>query len=329
MVAKTMKKGSASMSAALSFRGERAETNASPFRNSRQYGIGAVLVGHRCLVFGGYSQNHDRIGTYDVVKRSWTPHFVQNVKRLYGRVRMTFIVDDVLYVYLWRRNSRSCIFLKLDVVSMEELVPAGKSPCQQMGFGTSGSYIESRNEGVLFGGKQGRTDVCVYSIEKASWYRPKTNGAGPSARFNHTTCSQGRNMFVLGGQKVGQHDVIRPFEIHILTMDRRRFTWSTPHAQGYVPPERYLFAAACTAGRVFVFGGYLGDSSFDIFSLEHNSWRKGYYKKNESGRHEGFQFRCPWTHGTSDHAMVLTPLGLLVVGGFQLPIATPLHITPM
>ena len=318
------------MSTALSFKGELAKTGTNPFRNDKQYGIGAVLVGHRCLVFGGYSQNHSSVGIYDVVERSWKRHAMKNMRQLYGRVRMTFIVDDVLYVYSWSRDDKKCVFLMLDLVSMEDWVCGGKNPCAQMGFGTSGSYVESRNEGVLFSGKRRNfTDVWVYNVENGTWYCPQTSGTPPRARYNHTTCSEGKTMFVLGGQTTlpGNH-VIRPFDLHMLTMDGKRFAWSTPEVNGYVPPERFLFAATCQARRVFVFGGYRGYSSFDIYSVEHGSWMKG-SSNNEYEPYEVLQFTSGWKRGTSDHAMVLMPQELIVFGGFQLSITTPLHITPI
>ena len=317
------------MGTALSFKGELAEKKTNLFGNDKQYGIGAVLVGHRCLVFGGYSQHHSSVGIYDAVTRSWRRHNVQNTRQLYGRVRMTFIVDDKLYVYSWSTSEKRCIFLTLDLVSMKEWVRGGKSTCAQMGFGTSGSYVESRNEGVLFSGKRRNfTDVWVYNVGKGTWYCPKTKGAVPMERFNHTTCSEGRTMFILGGRSIYPNDAISPFELHMLTMDGKRFTWSTPEAKGYIPPERFLFSAACTTGRLIVFGGYRGHSSFDIYSIENNSWRKGYYN-NEPVQYDGFQFSSIWERGTSDHALVLTPHTMIVFGGFQLSITTPLHITPM
>ena len=313
------------MDSALAFEGIQSKRRIGPF--NKHYGIGAVLVGHRCVVFGGYHSLRQEFWVYDIAKRSWKQYAPINHDKLYGRVRMAFMVDDVLYVYLWSPIRKRYSFLTLDLVCMEEWIVERESSHMRMRFGTSGSYVECRNEGVLFGGEINSTEVLVYNVERASWYCPKTTGSPPSPRFNHTTCSYGRHMFVLGGIRISSRPATG-LELYSLDMDGTRFTWSTPKVGGYLPQGRYLFSAACISERIFVFGGYSGHTSFDIYSFEHKCWRKGYYEE-ASGKVEGFRFKCDWIIGTSDHAMVLTPQNLVVFGGFQLPIGTPLHITPL
>ena len=323
-----MARRSKEIGSAISFNGEVAQTSLNLFGLHLLYGVGAVLIGHRCVVFGGYARLVQNICIYDTERRTWQSRQVRNGGRLQGRVRMAFVVDDVLYVYIWSSDKQKCRFVTLDLLLMKEWALGGTGACEQMAFGTAGSYMESRNEGVLFGGQSNSTDVLVYSVENRTWYRPKTRGSPPSARFNHTTCSQGEQMFVLGGRSVETEHAFKSLELHVLTMRRQRFIWSTPKVTGYVPRGRFLFAAACISGRIFVFGGYNGYASFDIYSLRLNRWQTGSYK-DDFDHNQGFRFMSDWNRGTSDHVLVLTPQRLIVFGGFQLPISTPLHITPL
>ena len=325
-----MEGGLKELDTARSFKGVQAPFSSNPFPYKSQYGIGAVIVGHKCIVFGGYHQHEQKIGIYDIAKRTWKQHVADNCEHLYSRIRMAFIVHDVLFAYLWSLRTNSCVFVTLDLVSMAEWQQGGYGKCEQMGFGTSGSYVELRNEAVLFGGMLRGTDIVVYNVEKSSWYKPKTRGLPPRARGNHSTCSHGNHVFVLGGAPLssdtrGNFDSL---DLHILTMNINRFTWSTPVVRGSLPPGRYLFQAACTSGQIFVFGGYGGTTRFDTFSLQQNCWRRGYYNERVD-ESEGFEFRSNWDMGTSDHAMILTPLMIVVFGGFQLPVTRPLHITPL
>ena len=60
----------------FSFTGTVAKPSGNPFSNDKQLGIGAVLVGKTCLMFGGCSRRDEehRIYTYDYVNMSWKSH---------------------------------------------------------------------------------------------------------------------------------------------------------------------------------------------------------------------------------------------------------------
>ena len=244
---------------------------------------------------------------------------------------MSFLVNDLLYVYIWSRRYKEYTFLVLDLMLMEEWEDIGRGACPQLNYGTSGSFVEARNEAVLFGGRneiseKGATDVHVYDVSSCKWYSPKAKGKPPAARYNHTTCCTGTKVFVLGGIYIrpgGRFPTLVP---SILSIRNSQFEWSTPAIKGYVPQARFFFHASCTQGRIFVYGGTGGNTRFDIYSIKEERWYEG---ADSSPPLPGeVRFRTKWVSGTRDHASVLTSNLFLVVGGFRLSACAPLHITP-
>ena len=316
----------------LSFTGKVAVTmpKVRLFSNDKQFGIGAVLIGHTCLLFGGYSRRKykERIYIYDYVNKSWKTHQPKTNPDMYGRVRMCFLVNDQLYIYNFVRGNRRYSFSVLDVIDKEEWVDIGGEGCPQMGFGTSGSYVETRNEAVLYGGQSAAspTDLWVYKVDSSMWYSPRTTGEAPSPRYNHTTCCRGNNLFLLGGICNERQKPIEPLQVFVLNMQVNRFVWSLAETQGYAPPGRFLFHTVCTAGRIFVYGGYGGYPRFDVFSIRDQTWRQGVNTNKLDD--EKVRFTSDWREGTSDHFTLLTSNKLLVIGGFRLSAAAPLEIVP-
>ena len=320
----------------LSFMGKLVKTSNNPFRRDSEYGIGAVLLGHRCLVFGGFNGAGPKycIYMYNIMKRKWTMTQPTNRYNQFGSIRLSFIVDDVLYGYSWYNASQRHIFMAINLISMDAWVPAGRDACAETGFGSSGQYIEARNEAVLFGGKKASTDIFVYDVARSSWYSPSVSGEPPSPRYNHGTCCTGLRMFILGGQDLprlgnGQGRAMQ-LDLHVLTMEGTRFVWSTPGIKSRAPPRRYLFAATCVPGRIFVYGGYGGLTRFDIYSIKQKRW---YYYNGISGEADEEKgtvyFRSELLEDNANNAAVVCQGKLLIIGGTRLKASTPLEIIPV
>ena len=320
--------GSRGLGTSFSFYGKVIRTKNNPFENGAEYGVGTMLVGHKCLMFGGYNRSRDKhwVYVYDRVKKEWLVTMPANVHNWFGSIRMTFIVDDVLYACSWYQRHKRHVFMALNLVSMEEWVPVGKGLCPITGFGTRGSYIEARNEGVLFGGESRGTGVFVYNMERSSWYSPTVSGTPPTPRRNHATCSVGLKMFILGGEKFGASDN-GTLDLHVLSMEGTRFVWSTPVTTGHASRTRRLFPATCASGRIFIFGGYGANTPFIVYSIKENHWYHG--GSDMTSEEEGsIYYASELVEVNANGAMLVIHDKLLVFGGNALSPNTPVEITP-
>lgn len=301
----------------------------NPFNVQLHYGIGAVLVGHKCFIFGGYKHLGVRVPAkfvyiYNIVDNLWTCVRPENFNISFGRVKMASVVDDNLVAYTWHERDARYNFSKLNLVDLDtwRLVEGKNSP--NIGNGTSGCYIESRKEVILFGGVNKSTTLHVYSVERKSWYKVDPQGKPPFPRCNHASCSRGNRMFVVGGTVFGP---ISPLDIHIVTMRGRNFSWSSPKVSGYIPPSRYLFNVSCSSDRIFVYGGYGGARLFDFYSISENKWYTGKANTNVPPEHR-FYFKTDWPQGTEEHAVVQNESSILIFGGFGVHPSTPLLVKP-
>lgn len=300
--------------------------NKNPFEVRRHYGIGAVLFGHKCLIFGGYKgfKTPARfVYVYNTVSNSWKKLEAANYGLVFGRVKMAFVLDDSLIAYVWHKMKHAYNLVNLNLVLLSEWQSVHQKDPPKIGIGTAGCYIEARNEAVVVGGKGGpKLLVYVYVVAASSWYRPEVKGKAPNRRMNHAVCSSGSNMFVVGGTHLSLRDDFK-LDLHILTMRGREFVWSSPKIPGYAPRDRYLFQATSSGKRIFVYGGYNGVTSFDFYDIAENRWRSA----GGSGKENGVKYITNWSKGTSEYASVQTRQTLWIFGGFQLDPYTPLKIT--
>lgn len=309
----------------------------NPFGVNYHYGIGAILVGHRCLIFGGYKHHHNRVPArfvyvYDTNTNSWGSVEPNNYALSFGQVKMSFLVEDSMFSYTWHEQKRIYQFANLNVVSLEEWALVNAKNMPRVSVGTAGCYVECRNEAILFGGGTS-TEVHVFKVESRSWYIPDTKGHPPLPRENHALCSTRNVVFVAGGTIIrGRQDspATKMLDLHLLTIEKRSFTWSHPRIEaslsgGYMPKRRYLFSMTCVQNRVFVFGGYAGKSAFDVYSIKSNQWFTRVVDDDPSD--PIISFAGNWSLGTKEHAAVQTPQKLWIFGGFDLPPQTPLLIT--
>ena len=307
----------------LCFKGTLVKTANSPERTSVSRGVGVVALGHECLMFGGFTGDGEkhRVHRYDRLKKEWKSVLPRNQHKRFGSIRMTFVVDDILYAYVWYGNAYKHGFLALDLIHMEEWVAAGKGTLMQAGFGASGCYVALRNEGVLFGGPQ--SNVVVFNVERSSWYSPEMSGKPPSRRQHCATCCVGLRLFAIGGQ--GR--LLDSLDLHILTMQGTRFSWSTPVTTGFTPPKRSLFTATYASGRVFVYGGSGGYTCFDVYSIKQNRWYNG-SSAGADVENGLIHFTSELDEGNAVHAAVVVDGKLFIFGGSSGMDKTPLEIAP-
>ena len=316
----------ASLSTCSAFKGRVIETNRAVIDGTWQYGNGAVVVGHRCIVFSGYASYEvatQAVFVFDTKRLEWNEAKVKTETVAYGRVKMQFVQSDVLYAYIGSNNfTLLALDLPLDLLDINEWRHVNPGNAPDPGFGTAGCFVERRNEGFVWGGgDRVRADPWMFSVKTKRWYSPRTIGRAPEERHNHSICSTGNQVFIIGG--TGRR--INSLDLHVLSLEIAPFQWSSASIPEYSPPRRYLFQATCTESRIFVYGGYQGESCFDVFSIKARRWYKGVEGLASEGQ---VKFDTNWNSGTSENAAVLTSGSLWIFGGFQLVANTPLRITP-
>lgn len=296
-----------------SFKGKILRAGWNPFGRGKHFGHGAVQVGHRCFIVGGYSRHETSVYVYDVQKETWFQLKPSNHRLAFGRVKAIFTVADLLYAYVWQeRGPRNYALVTYDLVEMSDwyVVDAKRSP--NLRYGVSGCFVERRGEAVITSPRSHSSPgtVMVYRVAEKSWYQPQVKGAPPLLDMNHSTCSTGSSVFAMGNSGGAPRMCL-----FLLDVTRLPFVWSMPVGGDYQPCNRYLFQASCTVNRIFVYGGYSGVRSFDVYSIPEKRWLTKFRMDNE------------WTAGTSENAVVQSSERLLIFGGFELPAHTPLEIT--
>ena len=302
------------LSTCSSFKARLLRPLTDPFANNAKYGHGAVQVGHRCVLVGGYSELSVYVYIYDLNKNSWERFLPLDDYLAYGRVKMIFTAADTLFAYVWQEgNRRKYELLAFDLVEMLgwRVVEAKDAPV--LPWGASGCFVERRGEAMVISAKPGHScNISIYHVEGKRWSQPKVTGKPPRLDMNHASCSTRLFVFVMGKIFPATH-----LYLFMLDVTRVPFAWSALIDSNYSPRSRYLFAASCTRNRIFVYGGYDGERSFDVYSIREKRWLTSFQMDNE------------WTNGTSENAVVQSEERLLVFGGFQLPSQTPLEITPI
>ena len=296
-----------------SFKARLLYPRGNPFENDRIYGIGAVLVGHRCYIFGGYSEVEVKLYIFDTSSNSWASSAVLNSKTVCGQVRVHFMVADILFAFVLGNNSHVYELVTLDLLEPSEWRSVDSTKPPAFPPGVSGCFVERRGETLVTYQKDRtlRTGVEVLRIDSHSWYTPTIKGTPPLLERNHCSCAIGYQVFAMG-----QYHEVDHLCLSILDVTALPFVWSTPIGGTYFPRKRFLFQASCTVNRIFLYGGFDGEASFDVFSIKDEKWLSS------------VPFKTNWSAGTSENAVVQTSNKLIVFGGFQLPARNPLEISP-
>ena len=245
-------------------------------------GLGAVLIGHKCFVFGGsHSGYHVPPARYlyifDTQKNVWTYGQVQNMAAVFGENQMAFVKDDKVVAYTRLDPGYSYGLATLDAPIADEwlLVDAKNAP--NLRKGAAGCFVERRNEAMVFGLPRNVAawylSVHVFSFLTSEWYRAEAIGSPPSARESHAVCCEGTQVFVVGGRNIrGPH--VAFLDLYILATARKRLEWSSPKIDGYVPRCRQNFQVTSSHNRLFIFGGEMYSPGFDIFLIREKQWKQ-------------------------------------------------------
>ena len=254
---------------------------------------------------------------YDIVESTWETTPVANHDISFGRVKASFVVDDTLFTLTWHEDHNVLNFAYVNILELDEWRLVDNRGMPKGSKGCAACYVEYRDEVVVVDLEFDQPpDVRSFSMEKRAWYKPNIAGVPPCSRMKHGMCSNKDQVYVVGGWYRG---ILQSgsLELYILQMAGTRFIWSTPRVEGYIPPHRYLFRPACTQNRLFVYGGYNGIKSFDVFLFKENRW----YQGSGNGRHNGqiINFRTAPTSGASANALVQTQTDIWILGGFEEP----------
>ena len=296
-----------------SFKARRLHPDQNPFGGNALRGIGSILVGHKCFIFGGLQEEPVMLHIYDRKKNNWSSKQILRNRLAHGQVKMAFTVSDTLFAYVRHYMDRVYYLMTLDLVTPEhwDLVPSNYMP--SLTFGVSGCFVERRGEGIVTTPDRSLqpTVVVAFRVEDNVWYSPRVKGKTPRLAVDHSSCATGYQVFV-----TGEDPSLNRLNLHVLNVTALPFVWSTPVGGSYFPQKRYLFQSSCTVNRIFVYGGFNGKKCFDVYSIREQCWLKN------------VEFDTDWEDGTGNNAVVQTSEVIIVFGGLGLPARTPLVITP-
>eukprot|EP00698_Gefionella_okellyi_P004361 TRINITY_DN14033_c0_g1_i1.p1 TRINITY_DN14033_c0_g1~~TRINITY_DN14033_c0_g1_i1.p1 ORF type:complete len:1234 (-),score=338.16 TRINITY_DN14033_c0_g1_i1:76-3777(-) len=99
------------------------------------------------------------------------------------------------------------------------------------------------------GTEQRFNDVYVLDTERMEWQKPDIRGTAPSARYGHSACAVGPNIFLFGGRDG------RGVLNDIYVLDTALLQWLRPPATGTAPPPRMQHSMVLFNGRLVIHGG--------------------------------------------------------------------------
>ncbi|WVO16085.1 hypothetical protein L204_103751 [Cryptococcus depauperatus] len=141
-------------------------------------------------------------------------------------------------------------------LSWEEWKTRGDIP-QKKGYHTANLIGHKM---IVFGGSDGHAsfaDVHVLDLQTRIW--TLVNTYTKHNRLSHTSTQVGSYLFVMGGHN-GQS-----YAQDVLLLNLVNLEWETKIPQGVHPPGRGYHVALLHDARIFISGGYNGDTVFDDF----------------------------------------------------------------
>ncbi|XP_034259319.1 host cell factor 2 isoform X4 [Pantherophis guttatus] len=161
---------------------------------------------------------------------------------------------------------------------------AGLPPCPRLGH----SFCLYGNKCYLFGGLANESEDTNNNIPRylndfyelelqhgsgvIGWSIPLTRGVLPSPRESHTAviyCKKdlgNPKMFMFGGMSGCRLNDL--WELDIETM-----TWSKPETKGTVPLPRSLHTASVIGNKMYVFGGWIPQSTDESLPAQDGEWK--------------------------------------------------------
>eukprot|EP00301_Raphidiophrys_heterophryoidea_P002266 c11061_g1_i3.p1 GENE.c11061_g1_i3~~c11061_g1_i3.p1 ORF type:complete len:1007 (-),score=267.88 c11061_g1_i3:703-3723(-) len=124
-----------------------------------------------------------------------------------------------------------------------------------------------QSEIFVFGGGDGRHDaheMFVFDTEMWTWETAKFSGECPKARYGHSACVRGEQMFVFGG-----YSLKSGYSNDLSVLDTSSLEWIIPYVSGERPAERVGHSMIVVGNKVFVYGGSNRDTQYnDMYVLD-------------------------------------------------------------
>ncbi|TYJ57536.1 hypothetical protein B9479_001854 [Cryptococcus floricola] len=225
-----------------------------------------TLVGDKLFIFGGgdgptYSNDIWILDTS--THRFSRPVFDPNMPLPPPRRAHTTVLYQHYLVVFGGGNGQAALndVWALDITDLDNLVwlewkTKGDVP-QKKGYHTANLIGDKM---VVFGGSDGHAsfaDVHVLNLQTCVWTLVNTDIK--HNRLSHTSTQVGSYLFVIGGHN-GQ-----AYAQDVLLFNLVTLQWETKVPRGAFPPGRGYHVALLHDARIFISGGYNGETVFDDF----------------------------------------------------------------
>ncbi|XP_033017320.1 host cell factor 2 [Lacerta agilis] len=276
--------------AALNWR--RVSSFTGPVPRSR-HGHRAVAIRELVIIFGGGNEGiADELHVYNTATNQW---FLPAVRGDIppGCAAHGFVCDGTRILVFggmveYGRYSNDLYELQASRWLWKKMRPqhpsAGLPPCPRLGH----SFSLYGNKCYLFGGLANESEDTNNNIPRylndfyelelqhgsgvMGWSIPVTKGMLPSPRESHTAViycrkdSGNPKMFIFGGMSGCRLNDL--WELDIETM-----TWSKPEIKGTLPLPRSLHTANVIGNKMYIFGGWVPQSTDDNVSSQDGEWK--------------------------------------------------------
>ncbi|XP_060101572.1 host cell factor 2 [Heteronotia binoei] len=276
--------------AALSWR--RVSSFTGPVPRSR-HGHRAVAIRELVIIFGGGNEGiADELHVYNTATNQW---FLPAVRGDIppGCAAHGFVCDGTRILVFggmveYGRYSNDLYELQASRWLWKKVKPqnpsAGLPPCPRLGH----SFSLYGNKCYLFGGLANESEDSNNNIPRylndfyelelqhgsgvMGWSIPVTKGVVPSPRESHTAIIYSRKdsgnpkMLIFGGMSGCRLNDL--WELDIETM-----AWSKPETKGTVPLPRSLHTANVIGNKMYIFGGWVPQSTEDDISSQDGEWK--------------------------------------------------------
>ncbi|XP_034259317.1 host cell factor 2 isoform X2 [Pantherophis guttatus] len=271
---------------------KRVSSFTGPVPRSR-HGHRAVAIRELVIIFGGGNEGiADELHVYNTATNQW---FLPAVRGDIppGCAAHGFVCDGTRILVFggmveYGRYSNDVYELQASRWLWKKMRPqppsAGLPPCPRLGH----SFCLYGNKCYLFGGLANESEDTNNNIPRylndfyelelqhgsgvIGWSIPLTRGVLPSPRESHTAviyCKKdlgNPKMFMFGGMSGCRLNDL--WELDIETM-----TWSKPETKGTVPLPRSLHTASVIGNKMYVFGGWIPQSTDESLPAQDGEWK--------------------------------------------------------
>mmetsp|Transcript_50733 Transcript_50733/g.158499 ORF Transcript_50733/g.158499 Transcript_50733/m.158499 type:complete len:373 (+) Transcript_50733:65-1183(+) len=128
-------------------------------------------------------------------------------------------------------------------------------------FGHSCVVYQDRHA-IIFGGSNGQQyydDLHCLDVKTWSFWKPETEGEGPSSRSSHSMSIIGDCAYVFGGVGGGdgpfRFPTTLPADFWKLDFSQTPWKWSRLEVKGTIPSARFVHRVVTIDNKIFLFGG--------------------------------------------------------------------------